>query len=385
MTRAPFPTFSKYEIIGVLGHGSMGTVYKAHHIKLGRVVALKVPRPDLMRSNMSAERFLREGQALAMLQHPHIVSVYDADEENGLPYIAIEYVDSGTLRSHISENKQISISEVLSWGIQMAQALDYIHNKGILHRDLKSSNVLISNEGQARITDFGIARLDSHATITSGMIGTPAYMSPEQAKGKLLDQRSDIYSLGVILYEALTGHIPFMEENGLALIQRIIHDTPALVNTYREDTPPWLARIVHRCLEKNPSARYQSALLVLKDLQDKKPQSPGIHTLKKAPFTEKVSESLIQLKSFLTQYIPSIMHQLREVFKLIRLRRLIKPPLLFILIGVVVFATTLWVLSASTGSNEIQPVQKSETAEDSTEVDTTTAPQNRPTWQPWPE
>ena len=270
MIDASYPTFSKYEILSVLGHGSMGTVYQAQHTVLGRIVALKVPRPEVVRSSLATERFLREGRALAMLQHPHVVSIYDADQEEGLPYIAMEYVEGGTLSDRIQESRRLPLSKIQSWGIQIAQALEYIHNKGILHRDLKSANILVSSDDQARITDFGIAHVEMHATITNGMLGTPAYMSPEQARGESLDRHSDIYSLGVILFEALTGQIPFLEENGLALIQRIIHEAPPLIHTLRPDAPSWLAHIIYRCLQKDPEQRYQNSAQVVQALQEKK-------------------------------------------------------------------------------------------------------------------
>ena len=271
MQTEPFPSLSKYEILGVLGQGSMGKVYKARHKKLGRMVALKVPTRDLVRHPTLSERFLREGRALAMLQHPHVVSVYDADEEEGLPYIVMEYVEGGSLSSHIMEKKIISLSNIEMWGKQIAEALDYIHQKGILHRDLKSSNVLITHDGKAQITDFGIAQIDIQQTITDGLLGTPAYMmSPEQAKGQPLDQRSDIYSLGVILYECLTGRIPFIEDNGLALIQRIIHAPPSPIASYRKEAPAWLVPVVERCLEKDPARRYRSGAEVMDAFQAKR-------------------------------------------------------------------------------------------------------------------
>lgn len=373
MLKAPFPTFTKYEILGVLGHGSMGTVYKARHT-LGRMVALKVPRPELIGNSTSAERFLREGHALAMLEHPHIVRVYDADEENGLPYITMEYVEGGTLGDHIRESKRLTFSKAQQWTLQIAGALDYIHGRGILHRDLKSSNVLITSDGQARITDFGIAHVDLHATLTNGILGTPAYMSPEQARGAALDHRSDLYSLGVILYEALTGQIPFMEENGLALIQQIIHDPPPPVTSYRPDTPPWLARIVHQCLQKDPAKRYQSGRVLAQALQEGKRFKSGIHSVKGIAGKERLYEYFDDTKAWLR-----------------RSRQKVQPAIQsprIIMIAGAIFVLLLWLFSISFSAPDQrsprEEAQGNRAGIDSTAVDTTTRQRDQPTWQPWP-
>ena len=258
MASEKLPEFSRYEIVGILGNGSMGAVYKATHKLLDRSVALKVPRREMLQNPTSAERFLREGKALAMLQHPNIVAIFDADIEGDLPYIAMEYIEGGTLRHRIARTKRIPIDRICDWLAELAMALDYIHQKGILHRDLKSSNILITKDNRALLTDFGIASIDLMATITSGLLGTPAYMSPEQARGEELDGRSDIYSLGVVLYEALTGTVPFYRENGLAILQQIIHEQPKPVQEIRPETPDWVAQIAMTCLEKAPANRFQS-------------------------------------------------------------------------------------------------------------------------------
>ena len=392
MVNESFPAFSKYEILGVLGQGSMGMVYKAHHRVLGRMVALKVPRRDVLGSQTSVERFLREGRALAMLQHPHIVSVYDADEEKGLPYIAMEYIEGGTLSHQVQQSRHIDFTNIQRWITQVALALDYIHQRGILHRDLKCSNVLISKEGRAHITDFGIAQVESNATITNGMIGTPAYMSPEQAKGKRLDHRSDIYSVGVILYEVLTSRIPFMEENGLALIQEIIHGRYQPVEVFRSDTPPWLAQITYRCLEKSPDRRYQSATELVQDLEE---QGKGTaSTLSQDGHVEhilnKIRWKTIGIR-WTREWFQEIYHFVREarVVLLSRLEALIPIKPVYALVAFLVFSivTMLWVFSMVSKNDETElPRQNQiEIEADSSTVRESKPPQkkNKPNWQPW--
>ena len=400
MQTEPFPSLSKYEILGVLGQGSMGKVYKARHKKLGRMVALKVPTRDLVRHPTLSERFLREGQAIAMLQHPHVVRVYDADEEDGLPYIVLEYVEGGPLSAHISEQKVIPLSNVENWAVQMAEALDYIHHKGILHRDLKSSNVLITRDGDARITDFGIAQIDIQQTITNGLLGTPAYMSPEQAKGQPMDHRSDIYSLGVILYECLTGRIPFIEDNGLALIQRIVNDVPAPVQAYRKEVPVWLAQIVERCLEKDPENRVQNGKEVVRYFSEKKENHPGksIHYAAKRAYLNEldwITDKLTSWKkgiSFCVDQAAGFARNSGRVFRpftstnhaafRLSINLLLYPPVLFFIVGIsLVFFW--WMFSGPVSQVDTNSLSREQTISDSTKVDSSSTSPDRTYWVPW--
>ena len=251
------PTFSRYTIESTLGSGGMGTVYLAYHEILNRPVALKVPKRELASSDHFVERFLREAKALGTLHHRNIVTVYDAGIENDTPYIAMKYIAGETLSDIIRSNGQVELENVIRWGRQMADALAYLHDQQILHRDLKGANVIIDLSGDAIIADFGIAQIEADSNLTRGVLGTPAFMSPEQAMGKDLDARSDMHGLGVILYHSLTGELPFQDDNSLALIQKVIHETPRPVTEIRPETPKWLEDIVKKCLQKHPSHRFK--------------------------------------------------------------------------------------------------------------------------------
>jgi eukaryotic-like serine/threonine-protein kinase len=251
----------RYRILAELGRGGMGIVYKAKDTVLDRLVAYKV-LPDTLKENPKAlANFLREAKSAAQLNHPNIVTVYDAGEQGGRYYIAMEYVDGSTLKAIVRKRGAIAPGGVLHVLVQMCEALAYAHDKKIVHRDIKTANTMWTRDRKAKIMDFGLAKVveevRNHTTFVSG---TPYYMSPEQTLGRNVDHRTDLYSLGVTLYELATGSLPFTEGN---IPYHHVHTEPPDPRTARPDLPPLLAEIIVRCLQKDPADRFQSARDIL--------------------------------------------------------------------------------------------------------------------------
>lgn len=259
------PAASRYEILGELGRGGMGIVYKAKDTVLDRLVAYKV-LPDTLKENPQALRnFLREAKSAAQLNHPNIVTVYDAGEHAGSYYIAMEYVDGTTLKEIVRRKGALSPNAVLHILVQMCEALAYAHDKKIVHRDVKTANTMWTRERKAKIMDFGLAKVveevRNHTTLVSG---TPYYMSPEQTLGRNVDHRTDLYSLGVTLFELATGTLPFREGN---IPYHHVHTPPPDPRELRPELPPVLASIITRCLRKDPGERYASARDILAEVR----------------------------------------------------------------------------------------------------------------------
>jgi tetratricopeptide (TPR) repeat protein len=259
MTFSPGENVGSYRIVEQLGQGGMATVFKAFHPALERDVAIKVLHPAFKEDPSFLARFQREARIVAKLEHPHIVPVYDFSEHNGMAYLVMRYVEGETLKAHLKKGPlpPARISEILK---PVAEALAYAHGQGVLHRDIKPSNIMLTPEGGIFLTDFGLARMaqSGESTLSQDMmIGTPQYMSPEQAKGEEVDERTDIYSLGVVLFEMLTGRVPFSADTPYAVVHDHIYTPLPLPTTIKPDVPPALERVVLKALAKEKGDRYQ--------------------------------------------------------------------------------------------------------------------------------
>jgi serine/threonine protein kinase len=253
--------YGRYEIIKELGRGSMGMVYLAHDPNINREVALKILRPDRVESADFVQRFLKEARAIGRLAHTNIVTVYDVGVDQKTVFIAMELLRGAPLNVH-ARNKALSIDEITELGIEIASSLDYAHGKGIVHRDIKPPNIMITEDGHVKITDFGIAHIDdieaTQQTQAGEILGTPNYMSPEQVLGKKVDGRSDLFSLGVILYELVSGAKPFKGENLGSIFNAITTTVPVKLADLKPDTPQALSDIIMKSLSKDPALRYQT-------------------------------------------------------------------------------------------------------------------------------
>jgi eukaryotic-like serine/threonine-protein kinase len=258
----------KYEIRSELGSGAMGIVYLAEDPRLGRPVALKTTTAEVAGSPDLLKRFYREAQAAAKLCHPNIVTIYEIDEANGIPFIAMEFLEGVNLQKIVSERREFLIPRKLQIIIDVCKGLDYAHQHGVIHRDIKPGNIMLANNGQVKIVDFGIARVGvSSMTHTGVVLGTVMYMSPEQVQGQTVDNRSDLFSLGVVLYELLTYQSPFPGDDVPSILFKILNEPPEPVIKYFRECPPQLEQIVGRALAKDRENRYQTAEDMAFDLQ----------------------------------------------------------------------------------------------------------------------
>lgn len=317
----------KYRIDSVLGKGAMGTVYKAFDPHIARVVALKTIRKELLgdgHQDQLISRFQNEAQAAGRLSHPNIVAVYDYGEDDGAAYIAMEFIDGIALNTRLQNQEPRQLAQVTGWMRQLLGALHYAHAKGVIHRDVKPANLIITTDNKIKVTDFGIARIDTSVlTQTGSMIGTPSYMSPEQFCGEAVDGRSDVFSAGIVLYQLLTGERPF-SGSATMVMQQILNQTPVAPSSLNPTLPPHLDTIISRALAKRPDERFASALdflLALESLSGEQslstveldddrtrlmmPASLGITSLRSAPINSG-SEVLATLTPWKNQIRPQL-------------------------------------------------------------------------------
>jgi len=261
-------TVSHYKILEKIGEGGMGVVYKTEGTKLKRTVALKFLPLEMMRDQEAKERFIQEAQAAAALNHPNICTVYEIDEADGHNFIAMEYIEGHSLKEKISSGP-IGIDEALDIIGQISEGLREAHANGIVHRDIKPANIMLTKRNQAKIMDFGLAKLEwgVELTKTATIMGTVAYMSPEQAKGEKVDLRTDIWALGAVLYEMLSGERPFESNRDQAVIYSILEEDPKSISKMRKNVPSELDHLVLKCLEKNPNNRYKNMASLYSDLK----------------------------------------------------------------------------------------------------------------------
>ena len=293
----------RYEIIEMVGSGGMSEVYKAKCHVLNRFVAIKVLKPEFSSDVNFVTKFRIEAQSAAGLSHPNIVNVYDVGEDNGVYYIVMELVEGITLKEYIQKHGRIEPKEAIDFAIQIAQGVQAAHEHHTIHRDIKPQNIILANNGTLKVTDFGIAKAASSSTTTTNAMGSVHYISPEQARGGFSDERSDIYSIGITLYEMLTGHVPFEGENNVAIALMHIQSEMVSPREYYPDIPTSLEKIIRKCTQKKPERRYLTANALIADLYRVK-ENPNIdcivvpkQTVPSSPTIEMTKQEMEMIKT----------------------------------------------------------------------------------------
>lgn len=257
----------RYEVIGKIGAGGMSDVYKAKDLTLGRFVAIKVLKAEFSDDLNFVTKFRTEAQSAAGLEHPNIVNIYDVGSEKGIHYIVMEYVEGITLKTYIEKKGQLTFKEAISIAIQVGRGIEAAHANGIIHRDIKPQNIIISTAGKVKVTDFGIARAATSNTINSDVMGSVHYSSPEQARNGFVDGKSDIYSLGIVMYEMVTGRVPFDGDTTVAVAIQHLQEEMVTPSAYAPNLPISMEKIILKCTQKNPDRRYESVTALLADLR----------------------------------------------------------------------------------------------------------------------
>lgn len=257
----------RYEVVGCIGSGGMADVYKAKDHKLNRFVAMKVLKPEFSADTNFIRKFQREAQAAAGLAHPNVVNVFDVGEDKGINYIVMELVEGITLKDYISKKGKLTVKEATSIAIQVSMGLEAAHNRNIVHRDIKPQNIIISTDGKVKVTDFGIARVASSNTISTNAMGSVHYSSPEQVRGGYSDFKSDIYSLGITMYEMVTGRVPFDGDTTVAIAIKHLQDEMVPPSQYVAELPHSLEEIILKCTQKSPDRRYSTLAELINDLK----------------------------------------------------------------------------------------------------------------------
>lgn len=282
----------RYELVELIGKGGMSSVWQAHDRLLDRLVAIKILHPHFTEDEEYVERFRREARSVAQLSHPNIVTVIDRGEDEGRQYIVFEYIEGENLKELLERTGPMPVRDALTLALQMARALSFAHGRGLIHRDVKPQNVLMNAEGQAKMTDFGIAReLDVQGvTITGTVLGTSEYIAPEQARGQQVDAQTDVYSLGVVLYELLTGGVPYHGDNFVTVALKHVNEPAPSVLEKRPEVPARVANAVERAMAKSPSERFQSMNELVDELEaclaDSDPVSEEATMISRRPVVE---------------------------------------------------------------------------------------------------